>query len=73
LLTAKPDPAIYRHTLDKLGVAAHEAIFIDDIPANIAAARALGIDGIVFTAVEQLRRDLKARGLAGKLPLPEAN
>jgi putative hydrolase of the HAD superfamily len=73
LLTAKPDPAIYRHTLDKLGVAANEAIFIDDIPANIAAARALGIDGIVFTAVEQLRRDLESRGLAGKLPLPEAS
>jgi putative hydrolase of the HAD superfamily len=71
LLTAKPDPAIYRHTLDKLGVAAQEAIFIDDIPANIAAARALGIDGILFTTVEQLRRDLETRGLAGKLPLPE--
>ena len=73
LLTAKPDPAIYTHTLEKLGVSAHEAIFVDDIPANIAAARALGIDGIQFTSVEQLRRDLEARGLAGKLPLPELN
>jgi putative hydrolase of the HAD superfamily len=73
LLTAKPDPAIYQHTLEKLGVAAHEAIFVDDIPANIAAARALGIDGIQFTSVEQLRRDLEARGLEGKLPLPDAD
>src|SRR5690242_14844914 len=72
LLTAKPDPAIYRHTLDKLGVEAHEAIFVDDIPANIAAARALGIDAIQFTTVEQLRRDLETRGLIGKLPLPHA-
>ena len=71
LLTAKPDPAIYRHTLEKLGVTPGEAIFIDDIPANITAARALGIDGIQFTTVEQLRRDLEARGLVGKLPLPE--
>lgn len=70
LLTAKPDPAIYRHTLDKLGVAAGEAIFVDDIHANIEAARALGMDGIQFTTIEQLRRDLEARGLAGKLPLP---
>jgi putative hydrolase of the HAD superfamily len=70
LLTAKPDPAIYRHTLEKLGVAPAEALFIDDIPANIAAARAIGIDGIQFTTVEQLRRDLEARGFAGKLPLP---
>jgi putative hydrolase of the HAD superfamily len=73
LLTAKPDPAIYRHTLENLGVAAHETIFIDDIPANIAAARALDIDGIQFTTIEQLRRDLEARGLAGKLPLPEVS
>ena len=71
LLTAKPDPAIYRHTLERLGVAAQEAIFIDDIPANIAAARALGIDGILFTDVAQLRQELEARGLADKLPLPE--
>ena len=71
LLTAKPDPAIYRHTLEKLGVAAHEALFIDDLPANIAAARALGIDGIQFTNVEQLRRDLEVRGFQGTLPLPE--
>jgi putative hydrolase of the HAD superfamily len=73
LFTAKPDPAIYTHTLEKLGVAAHEAIFVDDIPANIAAARALGIDGIQFSTIEQLRRDLEARDLAGKLPLPQAN
>jgi putative hydrolase of the HAD superfamily len=73
LLTAKPDPAIYRHTLDKLGVAAEDAIFVDDIAANITAARALGIDGIQFTSVEQLRRDLEARGLEGKLPLPDAS
>jgi putative hydrolase of the HAD superfamily len=73
LLTAKPDPAIYRHTLDKLGVAANQAIFIDDIQANIVAARSLGIDAIQFTTVGQLRDDLETRGLAGKLPLPEAS
>lgn len=72
LRTAKPDPAIYQHTLEKLGVAAEEAIFVDDIPANIAAARALGIDGILFTDVSQLRRALESRGLEEKLPLPEA-
>jgi putative hydrolase of the HAD superfamily len=71
LRTAKPDPAIYQHTLDRLGVQPAEAIFIDDIPANIAAARALGIDGILFTGIAQLRRDLTSRHLAGKIPLPE--
>jgi putative hydrolase of the HAD superfamily len=73
LRTAKPDPAIYQHTLDRLGVQPAEAIFIDDIPANIAAARSLGIDGILFTGIAQLRRDLTARHLDGKIPLPEAD
>jgi putative hydrolase of the HAD superfamily len=70
LLMAKPDPAIYTYTLDKLRVNAEEAIFIDDIPRNIEAARALGIDGILFTDVVQLRADLTARGLEGKIPFP---
>lgn len=73
LRMAKPDAAIYQHTLDRLGVAASEAMFIDDIPANIAAARALGIDGVLFTDVWQLRQDLAARGLEGKLPMPQAD
>ncbi len=70
LLMAKPDPAIYAYTLEKLQVNAEDAIFIDDIPRNIAAARALGIDGILFTDVAQLRLDLAARGLEGKIPFP---
>jgi putative hydrolase of the HAD superfamily len=73
LLTAKPDPVIYQHTLEKLGVAPNEALFIDDIPRNIEAARAIGIDAIQFTTVKQLRRDLESRGLTGKLPLPESD
>jgi putative hydrolase of the HAD superfamily len=70
LLTAKPDPEIYRHTLEKLGIAAEETIFIDDLQRNIDAAKALGIDGILFTDVAQIRRDLEARGLAGMIPFP---
>jgi putative hydrolase of the HAD superfamily len=70
LMMAKPDPAIYTYTLEKLQVNAEEAIFIDDIPRNIAAAKALGIDGILFTDVAQLRLDLTARGLEGQIPFP---
>jgi hypothetical protein len=33
--------------------------------------RSIGIDGIQFTTVDQLRRDLEARGLDDKLPLPQ--
>ena len=45
----KPDPAIYRLTLDRLGVEPHEAVFLDDVAENVEAAATLGIRGVLFT------------------------
>ena len=67
---AKPDPAIYEHTLRELGVRPEEALFLDDRPVNVAAAQALGIQAIVFSTIEQLRADLVAQGYSAELPLP---
>jgi len=67
---AKPDPAIYLHTLRELGAAAQETLFLDDKLVNIDAAQALGMRGIVFTSVDRLRADLIAAGLDRELPLP---
>jgi putative hydrolase of the HAD superfamily len=67
---AKPDPAIYRHALAKLGTLPEETLFIDDKQENIAAARALGIQAIQFSSAEHLRQDLIAAGLESLLPLP---
>jgi putative hydrolase of the HAD superfamily len=67
---AKPDPAIYRHTLAELGTLPEETLFIDDKRENVEAARALGIRAIQFSSVEHLRRELMAAGLASELPLP---
>ena len=67
---AKPDPAIYRHTLTQLGTLPGEALFIDDKPVNVEAARALGMQGLVFSTVDQLRADLTTHGLAAVLPMP---
>lgn len=44
----KPAPAAYRAVLRQLGLAAPACVFIDDVPANVAAAQALGLHGIVF-------------------------
>ena len=67
---AKPDPAIYLYTLDKLGTHPEETLFIDDKRENVWAARALGIQAIEYVSVDQLRRELIASGLEAVLPLP---
>lgn len=59
----KPDPAIYLLCLQRNGLAAGDCVFIDDAPHNVAAANAVGVDGVLFTGAETLRRDLIARGL----------
>lgn len=55
---AKPDPAIYRLTLARLGVAPEEAVFIDDTQPNVEAAVALGMVGIHYRDNATLCRDL---------------
>lgn len=67
---AKPDPAIYHYVLNELGLPPEETLFIDDKPINIEAAGRLGMKGVVFTNVEQLRRDLIAAGFDKVLSLP---
>lgn len=39
----KPEEEIYRHTLAQLGVAAEEAVFLDDIAGNLRPAEQLGL------------------------------
>jgi len=68
---AKPDPAIYRHTLERLGTRPEETLFVDDKRVNVETARALGMKAVEFTTVEGLRRELIEAGMDGELPLPE--
>jgi len=65
----KPDPGIYLHSLKQLGVAPHEALFLDDREANIRGAQAVGMEGLVYANPSRLRGDLEAWGF---VILPEA-
>jgi putative hydrolase of the HAD superfamily len=60
---AKPDPAIFLHGLERTGIRADEALFIDDQMANIEAARHLGIDSIHFESADALIDELKKRAI----------
>lgn len=48
----KPEPGIFRHCLRQLGLPAAQALFLDDMPANVAAARALGLHAFEFHSVQ---------------------
>jgi putative hydrolase of the HAD superfamily len=56
----KPAPEIYQRALARLGVAAAEAIFVDDWLESVEAAQAVGLHAIHYTAgvdiYEEIRR-----------------
>jgi putative hydrolase of the HAD superfamily len=49
----KPDPAIFRLVLDRLGLAAEQCVFVDDSEENLQAASDLGMT-IVFSLDERV-------------------
>ena len=64
---AKPDPAIFALALERLGVVASEALFVDDTLGHVEAVRALGLHAIHFTLPEALAGEL-GRQLNARLP-----
>ncbi|KIF74917.1 haloacid dehalogenase [Streptomyces sp. 150FB] len=46
---AKPDPAIYQLTLDRLGLSGEACVFVDDHSVNLPPAKALGITPVLAT------------------------
>lgn len=59
----KPEPAIYAHAVQVFGITPAETLFIDDLQANIDAARAAGWQGIRFTDAAQCEAELHALGV----------
>ncbi|MDS9466862.1 HAD family phosphatase [Paracoccus sp. MBLB3053] len=59
----KPEPEIYRLLMERNNLVAEDCIFIDDSAANVAGARALGIDAIRFTDADSLAEELSRRGI----------
>jgi epoxide hydrolase-like predicted phosphatase len=65
----KPDPRIYLHACEQLGVEPPEAVFLDDIGQNLKSARALGMATI---KVDEPEPALDALGALLGLTLREA-
>jgi len=60
---SKPDPLIYREAVRAVRVRAGEAVFIDDIAANVEAARQLGLSGIHYQSPQQLLQAFAGLGI----------
>jgi putative hydrolase of the HAD superfamily len=58
----KPDPAIFRETVRRVGVRPEEALFVDDREANVNAARGTDMVAIRFQSPKQLRGELEEMG-----------
>jgi putative hydrolase of the HAD superfamily len=43
----KPNPAIYHLTMDRIGATPARTVFLDDLHANVAAANAVGMHGVL--------------------------
>jgi glucose-1-phosphatase len=61
---SKPNPLVFKEALRACKVTAGQAVYIDDIPAYVEAARALGCTGIQFRGAEELRKEFAALGIS---------
>jgi 2-haloacid dehalogenase len=60
---AKPDPEIFHRLLERFGLTAAATLLIDDSRVNVDAARAVGMQAILFESPEQVRGQLVQAGL----------
>jgi HAD superfamily hydrolase (TIGR01509 family) len=54
----KPDARIFQMAVERLGVEAWQAVFVDDMQRNVEGAKWVGLHGIHFQNPAQIRHDL---------------
>ena len=59
----KPDISAYEYVLHRMRAKLKEAVFIDDVEANVDASKKVGIEGILFKTYKQLIKDLRRIGV----------
>jgi 2-haloacid dehalogenase len=60
---AKPDPRIFRLTLERNRLDPARTLFVDDSPVNVEAARGVGLHAVHFRGADALREDLVRFGM----------
>jgi epoxide hydrolase-like predicted phosphatase len=58
-MMAKPDPQIFALIARRMGILPEEAIFLDDFPVNIQAARKAGFNAVLFQSTPQAMQEIQ--------------
>lgn len=72
----KPDPAVFRWALSALHERPERCLFVDDLPSNLAGARAVGMEVELFAVAdpaESVRRILQRFGIKPSRGVPPRN
>jgi putative hydrolase of the HAD superfamily len=59
----KPQAEFFQAAVEHAGCRPEECFYTDDIAAYVAAARGMGIDGVVFESRNQLEGEMRGRGI----------
>ena len=62
---AKPEPAVYLLSAERLGLEPSECVFVDDLDSNVEAARQVGMQAVLFSKDkgDDLRAQLATLGV----------
>ncbi len=72
----KPDPAVFRWALSALHERPERCLFVDDLPSNLAGARAVGMEVELFAVGDpagSVRRILQRFGIDASGSAPPRN
>jgi putative hydrolase of the HAD superfamily len=60
----KPNSDIFLYVLSEISAKPGECIFVDDTQRNVDAANGLGIKGVLYTSLDQLKKDFAGLGVS---------
>ncbi len=61
--SVKPEPEIYEALLERYKIRPEEAVFFDDLPQNLEAARRFGLSTVLVTGYESIVEGLRSFGI----------
>lgn len=65
----KPNKEAFLHVLEKINAKPEECVFVDDLKANVDSANELGIKGILYANLDQLKEDFSKLEIVSRVKI----